>query len=257
MKKLRFIDLSLPLENEAFEPRPPEITYVDHKSSLEMSAKSVGAAKEDFHDGLASAMEFVRLSTHSATHLDAPWHYGPVVEGKPAKTIDQIPLEWCYGDGVVLDMRHKSRGEMITVKDIQEALQKIQYKLKAGDIVLLMTGVDKQRNNPEYVRLHPGMSQEATLWLIDQGIRMMGIDAYGFDIPFDRMVQELSKGNREAFFASHHLAGRKREYCHMEQMANLDQIPKPYGFKVACFPVRISKASAGWVRPVAMVEEEV
>jgi hypothetical protein len=59
------------LENEAFEPRPPEITYIDHKTSLEMIAKSVGAAKEDFHDGLASAMEFVRSKGRSKREAGA------------------------------------------------------------------------------------------------------------------------------------------------------------------------------------------
>ncbi len=256
MKKLRFIDLSLPMENDSNEPRPPEITYVDHKTFLENLTRLTGLAKEDFHAGLGSAMEFVKVSTHSATHLDAPWHYGPTSEGKPARTIDRVPLEWCYGDGVILDMRHKKRGEEISVGDIKGALEKMGYGLKAGDIVLIMTGLDKQRGNPDYPRLHPGMSKDATLWLIDQGVRMMGIDAFGFDRPFDVMAEEFRKGNREALFPSHHLAGRQREYCHMEQMANLDKIPRPYGFKVVCFPINISKASGGWVRPVAIVEEE-
>ncbi len=109
MKKLLFIDLSMPMENKANEPRPPEITYVDHKAFLETNAKLTGLNKEDFHDGLGSAMEYVKVSSHSATHMDAPYHYGPMVEGKPAKTIDQVPLEWCYGDGVVVDMRHRHR----------------------------------------------------------------------------------------------------------------------------------------------------
>ena len=255
MKKLRFIDLSMPMENKSNEPRPPEITYVDHKAFLETNVKLTGLNREDFHDELGSAMEYVKVSSHSATHMDAPYHYGPVVEGKPAKTIEQVPLEWCYGDGVVLDMRHKCRGEEITAGDIQEALKKIKYTLKPGDIVLIMTGLDKQRDNPDYAKLHPGMSKGATLWLIEQGIRMMGIDAFGFDRPFDVMAQEFRKGNREALFPSHHIVGRLKEYCHMEQLSNLDKIPKPFGFKVVCFPISIANASGGWVRPVAIVEE--
>jgi kynurenine formamidase len=256
MKKLRFIDLSLPMENEAKEPRPPEIKYVDHKTFLETTVKSAGLPREGFYDEMGSAMEYVSVSTHSSTHMDAPWHYGPVVEGKKARTIDQVPLDWCFGDGVVLDMRHKKRGERISVNDVQEALKKIDYKLKPGDIVLIMTGVSKKRNDPDYSKLHPGMGKDATLWLIDQGIRVMGIDAFGFDVPFDVMAADFRKGDKEALFSSHHIAGRKKEYIHMEQMANLDQIPKPYGFKVACFPINISKASGSWVRPVAIVEEE-
>jgi kynurenine formamidase len=52
-----------------------------------------------------------------------------------------------------------------------------------------------------------------------------------------------------------HFAGIEKGYCHMEKMANLDQIPVPHGFKVACFPINIKSASAGWTRPVAIVDE--
>lgn len=53
-----------------------------------------------------------------------------------------------------------------------------------------------------------------------------------------------------------HFAGREKEYCHIEKMGNLDKIPVPYGFKIACFPVNIERAGASWVRPVAIIEEE-
>jgi kynurenine formamidase len=50
--------------------------------------------------------------------------------------------------------------------------------------------------------------------------------------------------------------GRKKEYCHIEKMANLDKVPtKPFGFKVPCFPAKISKAGAGWCRAVAILEQ--
>jgi len=93
--------------------------------------------------------------------------------------------------------------------------------------------------------------------LFGQGVakRMMGIDAFGFDRPFDVMAEEFRKGNREALFPAHHVAGRQKEYCHMEQLSNLDKIPRPFGFKVVCFPINITRASGGWVRPVAIIEE--
>jgi kynurenine formamidase len=40
----------------------------------------------------------------------------------------------------------------------------------------------------------------------------------------------------------------------MEKLHNLDQLPAS-GFTVACFPVKIKAASAGWVRAVAMLED--
>jgi kynurenine formamidase len=41
----------------------------------------------------------------------------------------------------------------------------------------------------------------------------------------------------------------------MEKMANLADIGKSYGFVVCCFPIKIKGASAGWTRPVAIIEE--
>jgi len=61
----------------------------------------------DLRGGKYCALERACLTTHDTSHLDAPWHYAPTSEGKPAKKIDEIPLEWCYGDGVVLDFHHK------------------------------------------------------------------------------------------------------------------------------------------------------
>ena len=51
-----------------------------------------------------------------------------------------------------------------------------------------------------------------------------------------------------------HFAGIERCYCHMEKMANLSSIDRPHGFTVCCFPIKIKNASAGWVRPVAILE---
>ena len=45
-----------------------------------------------------------------------------------------------------------------------------------------------------------------------------------------------------------------RIYNLIEKLANLDILPKPYGFKVACFPVKLTGGSAGWTRVVAIFE---
>jgi cyclase len=52
-----------------------------------------------------------------------------------------------------------------------------------------------------------------------------------------------------------HKAGIKKEYCHIEKLANLDRLPEPYGFKVACFPVKLTGGSAGWSRVVAIFDD--
>jgi len=253
-RKLRIIDLSTSLKNGAQETLPPQITYMSHDETATELGQLFELGRDDFPEGKFCAAEMVTASTHAGTHLDAPWHYGPTSEGKPAKTIDQIPLEWCYGDGVVLDFSHRKKGEAITAADVQEALRKIGYTLKPFDIVLIRTDTSKHFDEPGNEFMHPGMTREATLWLIEQGVKVVGIDAWGWDRPFDVMVAEHKSGVKGKLWEAHY-AGKEREYCHIEKLANLDQIPRPFGFKVAVFPVKIEGASAGWARPVAIIEE--
>ena len=159
---------------------------------------------------------------------------------------------------MVLDLCHKKANESITVDDIRAALSKINYKVKPYDIVLIMTGFDKYNEDPDHAdqaTLHPSMSREATLWLIDQGVKIIGVDSRDYDKGPAQMAAEYKAGDRGALWPGH-ITGREKEYCHIEKLTNLGKIPKPYGFKVAVFPVKIAKASAGWVRPVAILEEE-
>ena len=254
MAKTRFIDLSVAIVNN-----PPgsfiqsEITYYSHEEGAKARGKAMNLPEHFFPESKFAAEEVAKISTHAGTHLDAPWHYGPSSEGRRAKKIDEIPLEWCYGDGVVLDFSYKNAGELITAKDVQEALDKIKYKLKPFDIVLIRTDTSRHYGQPGYENMHPGMGRESTMWLIEQGIKVMGIDAFGWDRPFGVMMKDYESGAKDVFWAGHY-AGKEKEYCHLENLANLDQIPIPYGFKIAVFPVKIKGSSAGWVRAVAIID---
>ena len=132
--------------------------------------------------------------SHTGTHVDAPFHYGPTsADGTPAKSIDELPLEWFHGDGVVLDLRHKAPGDFIEISDLEEALAKIDYELKPMDIVLLWTGTDRKLHSKEYFE-QPGMGRDSTLWLVqEKGIKVIGIDAFGFDRPFRAMREDFER----------------------------------------------------------------
>lgn len=178
--KFRFIDLSVPLEHQAIsEPVPPQIRYARHDGEgLQQMQHFFGVRPEDlvYSSGLGWAVEEVQAITHTGTHVDAPYHYGPISEGKPARTIDQIPLEWCFAPGVVLDVRHKSAGDFITIADLQAALTGIDYQLRPLDIVLLHTGAAKRLSLANYFG-QPGLGREGVLWLVKQGVKVIGIDA--------------------------------------------------------------------------------
>ena len=253
---MKLYDLSVCLENDATEPFPPEIKHSPHEMGVHRLAKVANIEYTDFPEPTALATEFVTASTHSGTHVDAPFHYGPTSEGKPAKTVDDVPLEWCYGDGVVLDMRHKNPGEEITIEDLKAAEQKINYSIKAGDIVLLQTGCDEYwgTTKEKYLAMQSGLGIDGLDWLLDKGVKTIGIDAWTLDRPVQAMVESYrTDGNKKHLWPSHY-HGRKREYLQIEKLANLSNLPSPTGFKVFAFPVKIKGGTAGWCRAVAIYE---
>jgi len=259
MPGFRLIDLSVPLEHRAVsEPLPAQIRYVRHDGEgLQQMQQFFGVRPENlvYSNGLGWAVEEVQAITHTGTHVDAPYHYGPMSEGKPARTIDQVPLEWCFAPGVVLDVRYKAAGEIITVDDLKAILHCIGYQFRPFDIVLLHTGADKRLGSPDYFA-QPGLGREVVLWLVEQGMKVIGIDAYTLDRPFKDMVADFKRTGDGRHIWPAHFAGLTREYCQIEKLANLDQIPRPHEFYVSCLPVKIQGASAGWCRAVAVVREK-
>ena len=245
------IDLSVPVTMTAKLRRMPQIQHLGHKAYGKLRGQQIGVESGDLREWGFLAMDEVSMTSHNGTHLDAPWHFAPTYEGKPSRTIDQIPLDWCYNDGVVLDFHVFERERPILVKDLQEALDKISYKLKPFDIVLIRTDATKHWLDEGYEDQGAGMTAESTLWLIDQGIKIMGKDSWTWDMPFDVMREQ----RKPEEFLEAHFIGHEREYCHLENLANLDQIPNPFGFKVAVFPIKIEGGSAGWTRAVAILDE--
>jgi kynurenine formamidase len=255
----RLIDLSVPLEHQASsEPLPAQVRYARHDGEgLQQMQRLLGVRPEDlvWSGGLGWAVEEVQAITHTGTHVDAPYHYGPTSGGKPARTIDQVPLEWCFAPGVRLDLRHKASGEFITVADLEAALTSIGHQLRPLDIVLLWTGADKRLGSPDYFA-QPGLGREGTLWLVEQGVKVIGIDAYTLDRPFASMVADYRSTGDGRFIWPAHFAGIEKEYCQIEKLANLDLLPHPHGFLISCLPVKIQAASAGWCRAVALVPQD-
>ncbi|MEK6151748.1 cyclase family protein [Flavobacteriaceae bacterium 3-367] len=194
-----------------------------------------------------------KMGVHATTHIDAPWHYAPTTEGKRSKTIDEVPLEWCYGEGLVVDMKHKADFDPITVNDIQSFLSNNNLTVVTGMIVLIKTGRDTYNGTKDFHKIGTGMSAAATEWLIDQGVKVMGIDSWGWDLPLPYMIKKAKESQNPELFWEAHLVGRNKEYCHMEQLVNLDALPHT-GFKVAVFPLKIVGASAAPARVVALLD---
>ncbi|GGL00336.1 cyclase family protein [Deinococcus radiotolerans] len=182
------------------------------------------------------SVETVTLSTHSGTHL----------------TIDQVPLEWCWGRGVRLDVRHLPAGAGITAADVQAALNAAGHTLEAGDVVLTLTGASAHYHEAGYEQRHAGYTREGIAWVVDRGVRLIGIDAWGIDRPFGPLIQDTLAGTAEFWEA--HFYGLERPYLQIEKLSNLEALP-PTGFTVMAFPVKVEGASAAWARVVAAVPE--
>jgi len=197
----RIVDLSISIEPNLPSDPPmmiPKIDYINHEKGAEqMKEFYPGVNKEHLPGGLGWALEFITLTTHSGTHLDAPYHYHPTMDkGKRAMTIDEIPLDWCFNDGVVLDFRHKADGERISVKDVRKELQRIKYEIMPMDIVLIQTGADDAWGTEQYLMKGAGMDRESTLFLTEKGVKVVGIDAWSWDRPLPFQAKEFKETGR-------------------------------------------------------------
>ncbi len=254
---MKIIDLSKPIQYNADDPWFMKVK-IKHKphAKAKWLIRALGLPFRLFPQGFVGWADdtIKKMGVHSTTHIDAPWHYAPTCGGKPAKTIDQVPLEWCFGEGMVIDMKHKADFDPITVQDIQTFLKQENLHVRPGMIVLVKTGRDRFMGTKDFHKKGTGMSAEATEWLIDQGIKVMGIDSWGWDLPLPFLIEKAKEtGNSELFWEAH-LVGKDKEYCHIEQLTNLDALPL-IGFKVAVFPLKIVGASAAPARVVAMMDE--
>jgi kynurenine formamidase len=152
----------------------------------------------------------------------------------------------------VLDFHERKDGETIEEADLEQALDAAGHQLAERDIVLLRTGRDAFYGEPDYMIRGPGVSAEATRWLYGRGVRVMGIDAWGWDRPLNLEAEEALEAGRPGIFWAAHQADLA--YSQIERLANLDQLPAS-GFTVACFPLRLVGGSAAPARVVAILGE--
>lgn len=255
----RFVDLSVPLEADiASDPPPmlPKIDYIDHKMSAEQVMMFFpGLKKEQLPGGEGWAVEMLQISTHNGTHLDAPYHFHSTMDGgKRAITIDEVPLEWCFNPGVKLDFRHMDDGYVATANDVEAELKRIGHDLQPLDIVVVNTSAGAHYGKDDYLMKGCGMGREATLYLLEKGVRVTGTDAWSWDAPFAFTAQEFAKTGDPSIIWEGHRAGMDIGYCHIEKLSKLENLP-PSGFTISCFPWKIKGASAGFTRAVAIFDE--
>ncbi len=254
---MKIVDLGAVLRNNGLIDPPVQrakIYYTDHVGGkASMLSFFEGLTEAELPDGVGWAYESLGLGTHTGTHMDAPWHYHPTMDGgKPASTIDQLPLEWCIADGVKLDFSDKGDGYLVTAEDVEKKLQEIGHELKENEIVFVQSGAAPYADTDTFVNRGCGMSRAATNYLTERGVHIVGTDGWSWDRPLSFEAEDYRKTHDASLIWEGHLAGIDHGYYQIEKLINLDQLPA-FGFRVICLPIKISGASAAWVRPVALL----
>ncbi len=120
-------------------------------------------------DGVAVAQ--LRLGSHTGTHMDAPAH---TVEG--GATITDIPLEWCFGEALVLSVEPEAR----TARLIEEGDLRDPLPTTLPRIIAVATGWCS-RFGTDAALTHPSLSTALAETLWARGARVLGVDTLSPD----------------------------------------------------------------------------
>ncbi|GAA0750605.1 cyclase family protein [Ideonella azotifigens] len=247
--EVRLVDLSVPLGESEAESVPVVVEYLPHCCGGAHLAQLADIEQQQLEGGLAWASERIQAITHNSTHIDAPHHYSPLCQGRKSRTIDEIPLDWFWGQGKCLDISDDS--EPLSREALLAAEQRAGIRIEAQDIVLFRTGAEAFHGAAGFNRRGRGLTGDVVRELTDRGVRLFGTDAWSIDASYPKMKERsLALGPQAVWEA--HFVGREREFCAIEKLTNLATLPAA-GFWVAAFPIKVQSGSAGWSRVVAFV----
>ncbi len=260
---MKLYDLSQPLNQEVFfwPYYPPfEVKYIKRKPEHGVNA------------------QYIQTSNHIGTHLDAPRHF--VTNGM---TIDQIPLEWLYGPGVIVDLSDEMDDLAVyTPKMIEDRVE-----VREGDILILHTGwhryaqFGEEADEERYILMHPGAHPDLVDWLLEKKIHIWGLDAVSTDHPMNLPIGRfLGKGMfgqcdrvqakaREKFgddldaifpekdYQLTHNALFPHNCMHVENMGGQISAPELQNRRltIGIFPWKFKGGEAAFCRAVAFLDE--
>ena len=215
---LKFIDLTLPVsEKIPTFPGSPQPIFIQWEN-----------IKDDGYN-----LELLFLSSHTGTHLDAPYHFL-----EKGKKIHEISLKRLIINAILIKIR-KRRDQAITKTDIQK-FEKKHGKIPNESTIVFWTGWQKMIKNDSYFVKNPGLSVTAAKYLISKKTNLVGIDSPSIDL------------GKEKRFLVHHLFA-KNDVLVVENLANLDKI-KSWKFQLAVLPMKLENATGAPVRAVGIID---
>jgi len=176
-------------------------------------------------------MHNISMVSHIGTHIEAPYHLF-----KSQADLARLPLEQLTGEAVLVDLRHCPRKSAVTLQHVQEASARVGG-IRPGDIVFCNLGSAAFYGTEEY-GMSPYFSPEAIQWLVNRGMKLMGVDVSGVEVP----------GNEDHV---NHSALFTKGIPLIENLANLDQLTRTR-FLVYAFPIAVSGLEAFPLRVIAV-----
>ncbi len=225
---MKLIDLST--EIRAGMPKPPSAPDTELRYLLSHSEE------EERQRGFTNKMEQFVITTHVATHIDAPSHFS-----RNGKNIDDYPVDYFYMvPTVMLDLERGIYG-VIDEEDIREAEQ-VCGSICSGDLVILHTGSHRRYEEKDY-ELSPYLTGQAARYLSEKKVKMVAIDSFTVDDP----RKKEKPAHVELLCRSGILV--------IEGVMNLDAIPV-HRFRTICLPLKIREGSGAFTRMIAVLDPD-
>jgi kynurenine formamidase len=174
------------------------------------------------------------MPEHAGTHLDVPRHV--LREGRD---VAETPLEKLVLPGHFLDLTHKKNGEAISIADMEAAAEASGRAIAPGGALLVWTGRDKDWGKPGFAMDRPYIPTDTGVWLVEQGIALLGTDLIGMDDPAE-------------WWWPTHRVWLEAEVCMVQQMCNLGAL-KGKEFLLVVAPIKLRDGTGCPVRPIALV----
>ena len=178
-------------------------------------------------------LELLFLSSHTGTHIDAPYHFL-----KKGQKIDQIMIKRLVTEAILIKIR-KSANQAITKTDIKK-FEKKHGTIDGGSTVIFHTGWQKNLQKKSYFLRNPGLAASAAKYLASKKINLVGIDSPSIDL------------GKDGKFSVHHILA-KNGILIVENLANLEKIhSEKFHFIVA--PLKLKNATGSPVRAMALID---
>ena len=231
-ERVRLVDLS----RDIFEGMP---LWPGHQRPFVMVNQTIDGFKQRFGTSFGFEAHNWLLSEHTGTHTDAISEYDQTGAGA---SLDHMPLEYYYGEGVCLDLTGVRHPASITVSDLEAAERAGGQPIERGTIVLLYTGHgDRTYPSAEFVNVYTGLDREAAVWLAEKGVVNIGIDSLAIDHSDD------------IEFAAHAVCA-EYQIVNTENLTNLDRLVGRR-FLYIGLPLHFREGTGSPIRAVAWLYE--